>query len=93
MGTEEILRFKHITEFSKLFKGVEYQEAWGRRAVDSAAAFVGLPAGLFCVKDSGRRQYLWRAGDQDGDVTDILAQSRCNRRAARPVPPQVTGTP
>ena len=30
----------------------------------------------------GRRQYLWRAVDQDGDVLDILVQARRNRRAA-----------
>ncbi len=30
----------------------------------------------------GRRQYLWRAVDQDGDVIDILVQSRRDRRAA-----------
>ena len=30
----------------------------------------------------GRRQYLWRAGDQDGDVIDILVQPRRDRRAA-----------
>ncbi len=30
----------------------------------------------------GRRQYLWRAVDQDGDVIDILVQSRRNRQAA-----------
>ena len=29
-----------------------------------------------------RRQYLWRAVDEDGDVLDILVQSRRNRRAA-----------
>ena len=28
------------------------------------------------------RQYLWRAVDQDGDVIDILVQSRRNRGAA-----------
>ena len=33
------------------------------------------------VKIQGRLQYLWRAGDEDGDVIDILVQSRCNRRA------------
>jgi putative transposase len=31
---------------------------------------------------NGKRQYLWRAVDQDGDVIDILVQSRRNRRAA-----------
>ena len=30
----------------------------------------------------GRRQYLWRAVDQDGDLLDILVQSRRDRRAA-----------
>ena len=34
------------------------------------------------VNIQGRRQYLWRAVDQDGDVTDILVQSRRNRQAA-----------
>jgi putative transposase len=31
----------------------------------------------------GRQQYLWRAVDQDGDVIDILVQSRRDRRAAK----------
>ena len=30
----------------------------------------------------GRQQYLWRAVDEDGDVIDILLQSRRDRRAA-----------
>ncbi len=30
----------------------------------------------------GRRQYLWRAVEEDGDVLDILVQSRPHRRAA-----------
>ncbi len=34
------------------------------------------------VKIHGRQQYLWRAVDEDGDVIDILVQSRRNRRAA-----------
>lgn len=34
------------------------------------------------VTINGARQYLWRAVDQDGDVIDILVQSRRNRRAA-----------
>ena len=34
------------------------------------------------VKIQGRPQYLWRAVDEDGDVIDILVQSRRNRRAA-----------
>ena len=34
------------------------------------------------VAINGRQQYLWRAVDEDGDVLDILVQSRRNRRAA-----------
>ena len=34
------------------------------------------------VKIRGRRQYLWRAVDQDGDLLDIVVQSRRDRRAA-----------
>ena len=34
------------------------------------------------VRIQGKRQYLWRAVDQDGDVIDILVQPRRNRRAA-----------
>ena len=34
------------------------------------------------VTINGERQYLWRAVDQDGDVIDILVQSRSNRRTA-----------
>jgi len=34
------------------------------------------------VTIQGRRQYLWRAVDQDGDVIDSLVQPRRNRRAA-----------
>ena len=35
------------------------------------------------VSIRGRRHYLWRAVDQDGDVIDILVQRRRNARAAR----------
>ena len=35
------------------------------------------------VTINGERQYLWRAVDQDGDVIDILVQSRRDGRAVR----------
>ena len=35
------------------------------------------------VKIQGRQQYLWRAVDEDGDVLDILVQSRRNKQAAK----------
>ena len=34
------------------------------------------------VTIQGRRQYLWRAVDQDGDTLDILVQNRRDRKAA-----------
>ncbi len=34
------------------------------------------------VTIQGRRQYLWRAVDQDGGTLDILVQRRRDRRAA-----------
>ena len=34
------------------------------------------------VNIQGQRQYLWQAVDEDGDVIDILVQSRRDRRAA-----------
>lgn len=34
------------------------------------------------LRINGKLQYLWRAVDQDGDVLDILVQSRRNKKAA-----------
>ena len=36
------------------------------------------------VTIQGQRQYLWRAGDQDGDVIDILVQRRCIQKVTVP---------
>ena len=35
------------------------------------------------IKISGRVHYLWRAVDQDGEVLDILVQSRRDKKAAK----------
>jgi len=35
------------------------------------------------IKINGRDHYLWRAVDQDGNVLDILVQSRRNKKAAK----------
>src|SRR6202049_4159304 len=35
------------------------------------------------LKINGRLYYLWRAVDQDGDVLDILVQSRRDKKAAK----------
>jgi len=34
------------------------------------------------LRINGRGHYLWRAVDQDGDVLDIMVQSRRNKKAA-----------
>ena len=52
------------------------------RALDSETDDRGYLDELF-GKIQGQQQYLWRAVDEDGDVIDILVQSRRNRRAAR----------
>jgi putative transposase len=36
-----------------------------------------------CLKINGKTSYLWRAVDQDGNVLDILVQSRRNKAAAK----------
>jgi putative transposase len=38
------------------------------------------------LKINGRLHYLWRAVDQDGDVLDILVQSRRDKKAAKKRP-------
>src|ERR1700704_4261897 len=35
------------------------------------------------LKINGRIHYLWRAVDQDGDVLDIMVQSKRNKKAAK----------
>src|SRR5258705_632030 len=35
------------------------------------------------LKINGRLHYLWRAVDQDGDVLDIMVQSRRDKKAAK----------
>src|SRR6266478_5379934 len=35
------------------------------------------------LKINGRLHYLWRAVDQDGDVLDVLVQSRRDKKAAK----------
>jgi putative transposase len=35
------------------------------------------------LKINGRLHYLWRAVDQNGDILDILVQSRRDKKAAK----------
>jgi putative transposase len=37
------------------------------------------------IKIQGRQHYLWRAVDQDGEVLDILVQSRRNQKSSEAI--------
>ena len=45
------------------------------------------------VKIQGQQQYLWRAVDEDGDVLDILVQSRAQSAGGHTVLPEAVETP
>ena len=45
------------------------------------------------LKINGKTQYLWRAVDQDGNVLDILVQSRRNKRQPEVLPQAAHGLP
>ena len=65
--------------------GVERSDSTTRSGCGTAGAVRATPGHLdeLFVKIRGRQQYLWRAVDEDGDVLDILVQSRRNRQAAK----------
>ena len=47
-----------------------------------AAAKSGAPAKALYLKIDGRMVYLWRAVDAEGEVLDVLIQSKRNKHAA-----------
>jgi len=70
--------YETIRQWRRKF-GVEYARKLRRRG--------GRLGNTWCLDElfvtiQGQRQYLWRAVDQDGDVTDILVQPRRDQRAA-----------
>ncbi len=74
-----IVSYETIRQWSRKF-GTEYAYRLKRRQ-GRLGDFWYLDE-MF-VKIQGRQMYLWRAVDQDGDVIDILIQSRRDQRAAR----------
>ncbi|PBI84543.1 Transposase IS66 family protein [Rhodococcus erythropolis] len=60
--------------------GAEYARGLRRRAPQPGDTW--LLDEVF-VKIGGIRKYLWRAVDQDGNVLDVLVQSRRNAKAAK----------
>ncbi len=70
--------YETIRQWSRKF-GSEY--ARGLRRREGRLGDTWFLDELF-VTIQGKRQYLWRAVDQDGDVIDILVQPRRDRRAA-----------
>ena len=73
-----IVSYETIRQWSRKF-GAEYARKLKRR--QGRLGDTWHLDELF-VTIQGRRQYLWRAVDQDGDVIDILVQPRRDRRAA-----------
>ena len=55
----------------------------GRSAPPPAAAGDKWHLDEVFIKVNGKRQYLWRAVDQDGTVLDILVQSKRDAKAAK----------
>lgn len=74
-----IVSYETIRQWSRKF-GAEYARKLRRR--QGRLGDIWHLDELF-VTIQGRRQYLWRAVDQDGDVIDILVQRRRDRRAAK----------
>jgi putative transposase len=73
-----IVTYETIRQWSRTF-GAEYARKLKRR--EGRLGDTWYLDEVF-VTIQGQRQYLWRAVDQDGNVIDILVQSRRNRRAA-----------
>lgn len=74
-----IVSYETIRQWSRKF-GAEYARGLKRR--QGRLGDTWHLDELF-VTIQGKRQYLWRAVDQDGDVIDILVQPRRDRRAAK----------
>jgi putative transposase len=55
---------------------------WTSPEEEEACRYPRLLIAKVFVRINGRQQYLWRAVDQDGDVIDILLQSRRDQHAA-----------
>ncbi len=73
-----VVTYETIRQWCRKF-GTEYDRILKRRA--GRLGDMWFLDELF-VTIQGKRQYLWRAVDQDGDVIDILVQPRRDRRAA-----------
>ena len=71
--------YEAIRQWCRTF-GLDYARRLRRRR--GRQGDTGYLDELF-VKIHRRQQYLWRAVDEDGDVIDILVQSRRNKRAAK----------
>jgi putative transposase len=72
------LSYETIRQWCRKFGG-EYARTLKRRQGRLGDTWY---LGELFVTIQGRRKYLWRAVDQDGDVIDILVQPRRDRRAA-----------
>jgi len=74
-----IVTYETIRQWCRKF-GLEYAQKLKRRQGRLGDAW---HLDEVFVKIRGKRHYLWRAVDQDGDVIDILVQKYRNARAAK----------
>ena len=73
-----IVTYESIRRWCQRF-GLQYARALRRRRGRQGDAWF---LDEVFIKIQGQLHYLWRAVDEDGDVLDILVQSRRDRRAA-----------
>ena len=82
---EDLLAQRHITVTYETIRqwcltfGPDYARTFRRRRGQQGDTW---HLDELFVMLNGRQTYLWRAVDEDGDVLDLLVQSRRNRRAA-----------
>ena len=74
-----IVTYETVRQWSRKFGQTYANELRRRRARTGDKWFLDE---VF-LKINGKTQYLWRAVDQDGNVLDILVQSRRNKVAAK----------
>jgi putative transposase len=74
-----IVTYESIREWCQKFGGA-YAKRLKHRATRSGDQWF---LDEMVIKIQGKRQYLWRAVDQDGEVLDILVQSRRNKKAVK----------
>ena len=77
-----IVTYETIRQWCAKFGSGQVYAAGVRRRRNPGPATSGISTRCF-LTINGRRQYRWRAVDQDGNVLDILVQCRRDAKAAK----------